>query len=69
VNGLEEEFGATVEFYRLDAALPENGSLQQTYGVRGHPSVLILDSDGNVAARYFGVETAETLRTALLNSR
>ena len=39
--------------------------LQQTYGLRGHPSVAILDANGEVAARYFGPETAEKLREDL----
>ncbi|MCA9953684.1 MAG: hypothetical protein KC434_03125 [Anaerolineales bacterium] len=39
--------------------------MQQTYGLRGHPSVAILDANGEVAARYFGPETAEKLREDL----
>lgn len=62
MNGLEDEFGEEIEFLRLNAAEPENVLLQQTYGLRGHPSVAILDDDGEVAARYFGPQTAETLR-------
>ncbi len=65
MNGLEEEFGEEVTFLRLNAADPENGLLQQTYGLRGHPSVAILDDEGAVAARYFGPQTAETLRADL----
>lgn len=65
MDGLEEEFGEEIEFLRLNAADPENVLLQQTYGLRGHPSVVILDDDGEVAARYFGAETAETLRAEL----
>lgn len=62
MNGLEDEFGEDVEFVRLNAIEPEVLQLQQTYGLRGHPSVAILDSEGEVAALYFGPETAETLR-------
>lgn len=65
MNGLEAEFGEDVEFVRLNAAEPEVLQLQQTYGLRGHPSVAILDSAGEVAALYFGPETAETLRNKL----
>ena len=62
MNGLEAEFGDKVNFVRLNAIEPDVLQLQQTYGLRGHPSVAILDGDGQVAARYFGPETAETLR-------
>ena len=65
MNGLEDEFGEDVEFVRLNAIEPEVIHLQQTYGLRGHPSVAILDDDDVVAALYFGTETAETLRADL----
>ena len=62
MNGLKDEFGEDVEFVRLNAIEPEVLQLQQTYGLRGHPSVAILDGEGEVAVLYFGPETAETLR-------
>lgn len=65
MNGLEAEFGEDVEFVQLNAAEPEVVQLQQTYGLRGHPSLAILDDNDEVTARYFGPETAETLRTDL----
>jgi len=65
VNGLEDEFGKDIEFVRLNAIEPEALRLQQTYGLRGHPSVAILDSAGKVAKLYFGPETAELLREDL----
>ena len=65
VDGLEEEFGPEITFWRLNAITAENLALQQTYGVRGHPSVVILDETGGVVAQYFGPETAVTLRDVL----
>ncbi|MEZ4592152.1 MAG: hypothetical protein R3D55_13570 [Chloroflexota bacterium] len=65
MDGLEAEFGDEVNFARLNAVEPAVLQLQQTYGLRGHPSVAILAADGEVAARYFGPETAETLRGEL----
>ena len=65
MDGLEAEFGEKIEFTRLNAAEADVLQLQQTYGLRGHPSVAILDSAGEVAALYFGPETAETLRNKL----
>lgn len=62
MNGLEAEFGDEVNFFRLNAVEPDVLQVQQTYGLRGHPSVAVLDESGAVTARYFGPETAETLR-------
>lgn len=65
MDGLEAEFGADVTFERLNAAEAEVLQLQQTFGLRGHPSVAILDVNGAVVQRYFGPETAEKLREDL----
>ena len=65
MNGLEAEFADRATVISLDAAEPANERLQLRFGVRGHPSAVILNSNGQVTQRYFGVETAVTLRTAL----
>jgi thioredoxin-like negative regulator of GroEL len=65
VDGLEAEFAGKVTVVRLNAAEQGNSEIQAGYGVRGHPSVVILDEDGQVVNRYFGGETADTLREAL----
>jgi len=65
VNGIEAEFEGQVTVVRLNAAEPDNARLQTDYGVRGHPSVVILDESGRVTQRYIGAQTAETLRAAL----
>jgi protein-disulfide isomerase len=65
VNGLETEFGAEVTFLRLDAAVRENIQLQQSYGVRGHPSFVLLDAGNQTAATFIGPQSPESLRQAL----
>lgn len=65
MDGLEAEYGAQVKFVRLNVELPENERIQQSYGLRGHPAVAILDADGVMVQGVFGVETAVTLRTYL----
>lgn len=67
MNELTEEFEGQVTVMQLDANIPANERMQQSFGVRGHPSSVILDSNGQVVQRYFGVETAVTLRSALNN--
>lgn len=66
MNGLETEFAGEINFVKLNVGRPENARIQQEYEMRGHPSAVILDRDGQVVQRYFGEETAETLR-AMLN--
>ena len=65
MNGLEAEFEGRIDFLRLNAAEAENGRIQQKYGLRGHPSVAILDKEGQVVERYFGAETAVTLKNVM----
>ena len=67
MNGAEEEYGASVNFYRFDANEPVNQRLQNSLGLRGHPAVAIIDRDGEVVQRLFGVQPAERL-TPLLNA-
>jgi hypothetical protein len=65
VNELEEEFAGQVTIYRLDALVPDNARLQREYGLQGHPSFAVLDGNGRLSARFWGLESAERLRQAL----
>ena len=65
VNGLEQEFEGQVAVVRLNAAENDNRELQQTYGVQGHPSFVVVDGDGAVAETFFGPQDEETLRAAM----
>lgn len=65
VDGLEEEFEGRVAVSRLDAAVPENARLQTQYGVRGHPSFVLLDGDGRVVLSFLGPQEAFVLRVAM----
>jgi hypothetical protein len=65
VNGLEEEFAGEIAVVRRDAASNHGAALQTYYGVRGHPSFAILDADGDVLARFYGPQSAGTLRAAM----
>jgi hypothetical protein len=67
VNGLQSEFEQDVTFVRLNAAESDVEALQQQLALRGHPSLAILDGDGQVIQRYFGAQSAETLRPILLS--
>jgi thioredoxin-like negative regulator of GroEL len=67
VNGLEQEFSGQLQVMRLDADDPVNEQLMQDLGLRGHPSFAVIDAQGNITARFFGPQSAETLREALQN--
>lgn len=68
VNGLEAEFANEITVQRLDAVEPENVELMQTYGVRGHPSFVILDKNGRVDQIFFGPQEEDVLRVAIQNN-
>ena len=65
VNGLEDEFKGQFTILRLDANVPANERLQASYGMRGHPTFLVLDEAGGVAAQFFGLQSVEILREAM----
>lgn len=65
MDGIEQEYRGKAEVIRLNVDEPENERIQQTYGVRGHPSVVIIDEDGQVAERFFGTASTESLQQAL----
>ena len=65
MDGIEQECSGKAEVIRLNVDVPENERIQQTYGVRGHPSIVILDTEGQVSERFFGEAAPEILREAL----
>lgn len=64
VNGLEEQYGNRIAFRWLDAA-NEGSALFQQYGLRGHPSYIILDTEGQVVWRFTGQTTREMLEEGI----
>jgi hypothetical protein len=65
VNGLEEEFSGRVAVVQLDAALKGNAALQSQWGLRGHPTFALLDSNGEVVQTLFGSYPESNLRRAM----
>lgn len=66
MNGLDSEYDdAQLTFLRLDANSTDGAAAQRAYGVRGHPSIALLDADGDVVSRFVGAQSAETLRDAI----
>lgn len=65
VNGLADDYADTLNVYRLNAAESDVLVLQQQYGVRGHPSFALLDSEGVVIQRFLGPQDEQLLRVAV----
>jgi len=66
VDGLTDEFEGQAMVQQLDAAELENERLQQQYGLRGHPTFVVLDRNGRTVQTFIGPQTAEVLREAIM---
>lgn len=65
VDRLEEEFAGQVQIVRLNAAVPAEETLAQAYELRNHPAFVVIDAQGQIAVRLFGVQPIEQMRSAL----
>lgn len=65
VNGLEAEFAGQLAVIHLNAADPHIAAQQAAYDMRGHPSFVILDAQGQPQNRFLGPQPIETLRAAI----
>ncbi len=65
VNGLESDFEGRAAVVQLDANEADNAELQQEYGMRGHPTFVVLDVNGHPAKTFIGPQTEEVLHEAL----
>ena len=64
VDGLEAEYGDRVSFLRLDAA-NEGRAAFAAYGLRGHPSYVIIGMEGDVLWKGVGERPGDQLRMAI----
>ena len=65
MNGLESEFAGRANVLRLDANEAGNAQLQQQYGMRGHPTFVVIDRNGRVMQTFIGPQTKEDLYETL----
>jgi thioredoxin-like negative regulator of GroEL len=65
VNGLENDFAGRAEVLHLDANEAGNASLQQQFGLRGHPTFVVLDENGQAVQTFIGPQTGTVLSEAL----
>lgn len=67
VNGLKGEFSGQIIVRQFNAEEVENAQLMQEYGLRGHPSFAIVAEDGRLSQTFFGPQTEDSLRKAILD--
>jgi len=61
VNGLEVDFDTQVEFRRIDANDRDGRAIFLSYGLRGHPSYVILNQNADVLWRGLGERPQDVL--------
>ncbi len=68
VNGLEAEFDGKLTFERRDANTEAGQASLRAYELRGHPSYVIFDADGDPLWSALGVLDADVLREQIQQS-
>jgi thioredoxin-like negative regulator of GroEL len=65
VDGLEGEYGDRVAFQRLNADEDDGQAAAQTYRVRGHPAIVVINARGDVVWSRVGVQPRDVVVSAL----
>lgn len=65
VDGLEDEYYDQIEFQRLDANSLNGKAAFQAYGLRGHPSFVVIDPAGAVLWLSLGEQSKDAVSQAL----
>ena len=65
VNGLETEFEADVTFDRINASSGRGQAAMSAYSLRGHPSYVLLDEQGEEVWQFSGQTAEVQLRSQL----
>ena len=56
VDGLETDYGDQIAFQRLNVDEDDGKAAAQTFRVRGHPAIVVLDADGSLVWSRVGVQ-------------
>jgi thioredoxin-like negative regulator of GroEL len=65
VDGLESDYGDRVAFQRLNADEDDGRAAAQTYRVRGHPAIVVINAQGDVVWSRVGVQPRDVVVSAL----
>jgi hypothetical protein len=55
VHGLEQQWGADINFVYLDIDDSRNDDFKRTFGFTYQPLFILLDSEGEIVERWFGI--------------
>lgn len=64
VHGLEQQWGADIDFVYLDIDDSQNDVFKRTFGFTYQPLFILLDSAGEIVERWFGVVEASAFESA-----
>jgi hypothetical protein len=64
VHGLEQQWGADIDFVYLDIDDSQNDVFKRTFGFTYQPLYILLDSAGQIVERWFGVVEASAFESA-----
>ena len=56
VDGLEADYGDQIAFQRLNVDGDDGRAAAETFRVRGHPAIVVLDAGGSVVWSRVGVQ-------------
>ena len=62
VDGLEDDFSGRIEFRRIDAGTQDGQAAFRAYGLRGHPSYVLINLGGDVLWIGLGEQTCKALK-------
>ena len=65
VDGLEADYGDRVAFQRLNADEDDGRAAAQTYRVRGHPAIVVVNARGDVVWARLGVQPRDDVANVL----
>ncbi|MBU0491908.1 MAG: hypothetical protein KKB13_08670 [Chloroflexi bacterium] len=65
VDGLERDLGDAARVIRLDVFTPVGQQLAARYGVRGVPTLVVVDSTGSVVQVQAGLPDVGAIKTAV----
>jgi hypothetical protein len=65
VNGLNSEYEGSIKVTALNAGFGEGKQLFDQFGLPGHPSFVLIETDGEVVWRAFGPQSLESLQTVI----
>lgn len=65
VDGLETDYGDRVAFQRLNLDEDDGQAAAQTYRLRGHPAIVVINAQGDVVWSRVGVQPPDVVAGAL----